>query len=380
MKIFSACSLLVVCLSVACSRQEYGFVARLGTDTISVERITRTSDRISSDVVERSPRVMRKRWEASLDGDGRLRSWTMSKQLMNPAPGEPASATYRMDFNGDSVLITEENGGAARRYQVSDVLPVTVPWESYVYGLYELLFERALEQPQDSVPVRQYNPGRGLLRGLVRKQSGDSLTFVTGGRAGTGVARVDPEHRMSSYSGRFTTYKQEVERVRAAPDIDAIAERFAAEERSAPARSMSVRDTAEYTVGNARITIDSGRPLRRGRTILGNVVPYDAVWRTGANAATQLTTSAPISIAGLDLLPGTYTLWTLPRSEGAQLIINRQTGQWGTRYNPQLDLGRVPFRAAFVTAPVDTFTIRIAADTLVVEWDRFRWSVPVTAR
>lgn len=380
MKIIGAPSLILLCLAAACSRQEYGFVARLGNDTTSVEHITRSSRRIASDVVERSPRVMRKHWEVSLDRNGQVRSWTMTKQILNPAAGEPSSATYRMDFRGDSVLVTEVTGTSSRRYQVTDVLAVTVPWESYVYGLYELLFERALAQQEDSIPVRQYNPGRGLLRGVVRKQSGDSLTFVTGGLAGTGVAHVDADRKMTSYSGRFTTYKQEVERVSVAPDIDAIAARFAAAERSTPTRSMSVRDTTEYTVGNARITIDYSRPLRRGRTILGDVVPYDAVWRTGANAATQLTTSAPITVAGLRLSPGTYTLWTLPRADGAQLIINRQTDQWGTRYNPQLDVGRVPFRTAQLAAPIDTFTIRVNADTLVIEWDRFRWSAPVTAR
>src|SRR5688500_12431066 len=151
--------LFAACLATACAREEeYGFIARLGDDTTSVEHVRRTGNRIVSDVVERSPRVLRKHWEANLDSDGKLRDWTMTKRIMNPSPVESESTTYRMDFAADSVVVTEENGRSTRRYLVSDVLPVTVPWEAYVYGLYELLFERALAQNTDSVAIRQYIP------------------------------------------------------------------------------------------------------------------------------------------------------------------------------------------------------------------------------
>ena len=373
--------LLAACIASACAREEeYGFVARLGNDTTSVEHVRRTGNRIVSDVVERSPRVVRKHWEANLDSDGKLRDWMMRERIINPSAEEPAEITYRMVFHADSVVVTEESGSDTRRYLVSDALPVTVPWESYVYGLYELLFERALAQNADSIPVRQYIPGGGLVRGVVRKQSVDSLTFVTGGLAGTGSARFDADHRMSAYSGRFTTYKQEVQRVTDVPDIEAITARFAALERSTPVRSMSVRDTSVYPVGTARLTIDYSRPLRRGRTILGDVVPFGTVWRTGANAATQLTTDIDVVVGGIAVPPGTYTLWTLPERDAVQLIINRQHGQWGTRYNPQLDLGRAQLRSEALASPVDTFTIRVDAEALVIEWDRFRWTAPVAVR
>lgn len=363
-----------------CAQEEYGFIARLGDDTTSIEKITRTRNRIVSDVVERSPRVMRKHWEAQVDADGRLRAWSMDKQILNPRPGEDGQVRFRMDFSGDSVVVTEEAASGNRRYRVTEVQPVTVPWESYIYGLYELLFARAHSQPGDSIPIRQYIPGQGLVRGVVRKPAPDSLTLVTGGLAGTGVARVNGEGRMTAYSGRFTTYKQEVERIRDVPDLDTIAQRFANAERQSPVRSLSARDTMQYQVGRATITVDYSRPLRRGRKILGDVVPYGAVWRTGANAATQITVDAPITLAGLQMAPGTYTLWTLPDSSGAQLIVNRQHGQWGTRYNAREDVGRAALTTTTLAAPVDTFTIRVEGNALLIEWDRFRWSAPLVAR
>jgi hypothetical protein len=190
---------------------------------------------------------------------------------------------------------------------------------------------------------------------------------------------------MLTYSGARTTYKQEVERVATLPDIDAITTRFAARANATPPRSLSVRDTTRATIGAAALMVDYGRPLRRGRDILGEVVAYDAVWRTGANAATQFSTSAPITLAGVDLAPGMYTLWTLPSRAGVQLIINRQTGQWGTGYNARNDLARAALVVDTLAEPVDTFTIAIEPTTprqanLVLRWDRFSWSAPVTVK
>jgi hypothetical protein len=146
-----------------------------------------------------------------------------------------------------------------------------------------------------------------------------------------------------------------------------------------------VRDTMRARIGAAAFTVDYGRPLARGRVLLGNVVPYDRVWRTGANAATQLTTSAPVTLAGLQLPAGTYTLWTIPHARGVELVVNRQAGQWGTEYRAAHDLGRAPMATQTLASPVDQFTISMdAADgrrgTLVMEWGTFRWTALIEVR
>ena len=128
--------------------------------------------------------------------------------------------------------------------------------------------------------------------------------------------------------------------------------------------------------------VDYGRPLARGRVLLGNVIPFDHVWRTGANAATQFTTSAPITLGGLRLAKGTYTLWTVPRENGAELIVNKQIGQWGTEYHQSSDLGRAALDARTVATPVEKFTISISPTdarhgTLVLEWGTFHWTAPI---
>jgi len=146
-----------------------------------------------------------------------------------------------------------------------------------------------------------------------------------------------------------------------------------------------VRDTARATIGAATFSVDYGRPLARGRTLLGNVISYDRVWRTGANAATQFTTSSPITLAGLSVPAGTYTLWTVPHVNGVDLIVNRQTGQWGTEYGRAHDLGTAAMKSDSVDPPVEKFTIAIEPSdarhgTLLMAWGTFRWTAPIVVQ
>ena len=92
------------------------------------------------------------------------------------------------------------------------------------------------------------------------------------------------------------------------------------------------------------MTIDYGQPHARGRAIFGGLVPYGQVWRLGANRATSLTLDVNVRIGDLDIPRGFYTLFLLPREDDAELIVSRQTRQWGTDYDPALDLGRTPLR------------------------------------
>ena len=111
-----------------------------------------------------------------------------------------------------------------------------------------------------------------------------------------------------------------------------------------------------------RITIDYGQPHARGRTIVGQVVPFDTPWRTGANEATSLVTDADITIGGVAVPKGSYTLYTLPSRSGWKLIINKNTGQWGTEYLQEHDLARVDLRSRQLREPLESFSIWIVPE------------------
>ncbi len=370
-----------------CAQDTYGFVARLGRDTAAIERITRTGNHVVSDLVEQAPRAIKRHWEATLAPDGSIRHWAMDQYILNRAPGRPDAWHYVADFAADSVRTTVRVNDTTTYTALKTNDALTMPWDSFIYGTYELLFAAAVRRPGDTVRVGQYFPGYAPLEGgFVRKLPDGKITFVSTGLAGTGAATLDASGRMLSYSGQNTTYKQEVERLAYGPDIDAIATRFAAREKAAGiARDLSFRDTVRATTGKAEILVDYGRPTARGRSILGDVVPFGDVWRTGANAATQFSTSAAISLAGVKLAPGTYTLWTIPQPDGATLIINRQSKQWGTQYDSTRDLARVALRTERLPAVTERFTIAIepagnGAATLALQWDTFRWTAPIITR
>src|SRR4030065_528898 len=101
---------------------------------------------------------------------------------------------------------------------------------------------------------------------------------------------------------------------------------------------LSPRDSVKAIFNGKTITINYGKPSVRGRKIFGSFVPYYKIWRTGAGAATTLTTEADLEVDGAVVPHGVYTIYTLPSEERCKLIINKQTGQWGIDYNPQLDL------------------------------------------
>jgi hypothetical protein len=108
----------------------------------------------------------------------------------------------------------------------------------------------------------------------------------------------------------------------------------------------------------AKISIDYGQPHLRGRKIhTPGLVPLDTVWRLGANEATVLETTVDIVLGGHRLPAGKYSLYALPRAAGWQLIINANTGQWGTDYVEARDVARVNLTKRTLSSPVEAFSI-----------------------
>jgi hypothetical protein len=386
----------------ACAGQrgeQYGFVALLGRDTVSVERITRTAGTLTSDEVDRFPAVRVRHTELLLAPDGSIRHMVMD--VRTPNASTPAQRGRRVTANvrSDSVLISVRDSSGVKDTAFANGGAITVPHVSMMYSVIELEMAAAMARGAaahmsagDSIPFRQFYPDRDvgpsfvLHSGWVHPLPGGKVELWHDWLSGIGDATFDPNGHMLTYSGARSTYKVDVKRIVEVPDIAAIGAKFAATERATGGiKQLSVRDTARANIGGATFSVDYGRPLARGRVLLGDVIEYDDVWRTGANAATQFTTSAPISLDGLPLAPGTYTLWTVPHKNGVDLIVNKETGQWGTDYDRTLNLGTAPLHTETLGAPVDEFTISIAGTdahhgSLAMEWGTFRWTAPIVVK
>lgn len=143
-----------------------------------------------------------------------------------------------------------------------------------------------------------------------------------------------------------------------------------AQEKKAKKPRVSPADVVSATIDGNDIKISYGRPYTKDpktgepRKIWGGLVPYGAVWRTGANDATVLTITKPIAIGGFDLPAGSYSLFTVPtEGEGSKLIINKKTGQWGIPYDEDEEkaneLARLDMKRGATTSNLDQFTIKL---------------------
>ena len=148
-----------------------------------------------------------------------------------------------------------------------------------------------------------------------------------------------------------------------------------------PKKPLSPPAKADAILNGKKITIDYSAPSKRGRVIMGELVPYGKVWRTGANAATTLTTEGDLMIGTVHVPAGKYTLFTIPGEKEWTLIINKQAGQWGTNYDESKDLGRTKMVVKNLGTPVETFQIGFTPvnpnqATLTFSWE----NVEATAR
>jgi hypothetical protein len=143
---------------------------------------------------------------------------------------------------------------------------------------------------------------------------------------------------------------------------------------------------ASTTLAGKSVTVKYSAPSMRGRKIMGELVPYGKWWRTGANSATTLVTEGNIVLGDLHLPAGTYTLYTLPAAHPQPwlLIVNKQTGQWGTVYDEKKDLGRTQMHYDKMSAPQEVMSISFEhangrSAELHVRWENTDVFVPVVA-
>jgi hypothetical protein len=142
------------------------------------------------------------------------------------------------------------------------------------------------------------------------------------------------------------------------------------------------KQSPKATVDGKVIKITYNRPSLRGRAVGKEVATYGKWWRTGADNATTIVFAKDVKFGGKDVKAGTYTLYTIPTEKEWTVILNKQTGQWGTVYDEKQDLLRVTAPAKKAPSTTETFTIKVDdkanSSDLVMMWGDVSVSVPVT--
>jgi len=353
------------------------FLVRLGRDTLALEQYTRTADRLEGEQVIRSPRTVHRLYTATFGTGGAIERFELITHNVSGGPG-PLERRATAAFSGDSVVMTIPRGDSTATMRVKTG-PGALPFVDQGWGLVEEVARRARAAGSERYTIAMLPLGTDELWEVTATPTGsDSMTIVLG-VLGPMHARVDGQGRLLGVSGVGSNMQVTVERMQGL-DLAAFGKSFA----SRSLGSLSPSDTARASVAGAALSVRYSRPSTRGRVIFGNVVPWNQVWRTGANQATVLETSADLTVAGTKVPAGKYSLWTIPSPAGWKLIINKNAGQWGTDYDPQYDLTRLDMKVEPLRQPVEQFTIAIeptgTGGVLNLEWEKTRASIPFSTK
>src|SRR5262245_48617175 len=374
----------VVCLVGASAQADESgnFIVRLGRDTTSIETYHRSAARLEIDQLGRAPRVLKRHIVYDIK-DGSTAKVSM---VVTPAGSTTPTQTVEASLQGDSLRVQTKNGDAAPQSvgvafpAKTAVVALSAPWATY-----EGLIQGFVKSKRDSslsTVLFLGNPTTSWLR--LSKLGRDSVNLFNE-RGDIYHVRVDKTGHILDVLPVAGTAKVSVQRVEKL-DMAGLATGFAAREQAGAGLGvLSPRDSVVLgNVAGAALWIDYGRPAKRGRTVFGGVVPYGEVWRTGANAATQFKTDKALDFGGTVVPAGFYTLWTLPTSVGWKLIVNSETGQWGTAHKPEKDLFTMDMQLSALPQVVERFTISVepsaTGGVLHLDWDTTRASIAFTAK
>ncbi|HMI58850.1 MAG TPA: DUF2911 domain-containing protein [Gemmatimonadaceae bacterium] len=391
--IVSLAALMTVQVALTPTADEKGsWVTTLGRDTVAVESVVRAGNHVAGDILVRIPSTVRLHYEVELRADGSVARSTLDTDPMG-AKSIPAKHVV-FDFDADSARSTIDSAGQKRK--VARAMPRgTVPMfmtgfgASYgLYssmGLYELLLERTKPAPNDTLKVPAIDIATGAMsKRAFLARSATQVDVDYFGILWTHLT-IDASGQITAADARSTTEQTQSQRT-GFVDVAAMAKSFASADHSGKGIGPASPNLIEKgSLGGQLVVVTYGSPRRRGRTVLGAVVPYDRVWRTGANEATVLLFDKDMTIGGSPVPAGAYSLWTIPKADGTvQLIINKQHGQWGTDYDSAQDLVRVPMKSSTAPSPQENFAINVAgsgnAGELRMSWDAFMWSVPIAMK
>ena len=354
------------------------FFTKLGHDTTAVEEFFMDSHELQGTSVARAPRLAVRKYSAMFNDDGTLKKFHIEYRRLTG----PAFSEREYTYTNDSVSVMNRQDTVTTKYSVATT-EHPFPLFYDIFAGWQASIQHAMKETGKKgfailagKQIYHYTV-QGTMPGKLEltEPSGDFSPLQ---------AEMDKEGRLERFDLTATTDKVVTERTTELTVKDAVLQYSMSEKTGKSFGILSPRDSVHAMINGAKVLIDYGRPSMRGRTIFGQVVPWDVVWRTGANAATQLVTDKDL-IFGTTVVPaGTHTLFSLPSQSGWKLIINNQHGQWGTDYDQSKDLARLPLEVKSLADPVEQFTFDIttegAGGTIHLKWEKTEASIPFTVK
>jgi hypothetical protein len=382
-----ACASFVASTPALGQSSRGAFIARLGTDTVQIERFEQKGNTIAGTVLQRTPTFRAISWTMTLDANGTPARY---EAVATDAARQPMlnGTTGTLEFARDTIVRTAYRNNQAETARIAApngaVPSPGLPYVGVTFLSYEWAFDALRRRIATGGDTALYQltlfaaqPSPAKTRAWIVSSDSAELSYFGVAKSGY---RFDRAGRLTSADWRSTTYRYRIERM-ADANLEPIARAWRdAEQAKRGFGVLSPRDSAKATLGPAHLTIDYSRPAVRGRQIWGTIVPWDAVWRLGADMATHFTTDVDLTI-GETLVPaGRYTLWMFPSESAPKLIVSRAVNVFGTNYDPSKDFARIPLARQNGVEAAERLTLSLGDGALAIRWADVAWSVPVVVR
>lgn len=339
------------------SQQSYtaSFVAKLGTDTVIVETYNMLPNHLYGKAFLRYPEDQVGVFDFHFYPDGSIKHYSMS--FMNVDSSYVTSAgTQGVYCENDTCTWyaswkDEEKEYANKRpAKHMDFIGGWTP----TLSLIEWNCMRLIKSGKESLPLTMINDYIGIRHIAISKGNSDTMIFGGDFLEYTKI-KTTPDGQILAYDGTATPWNYIATKL-APINVDEVAKRMSKKPKIG---IPSPKAIVNFGIAGDTIGLSYGRPFRRGRKIFGGIVPYDSVWRTGANDLTKLNLPYDVQFGKVTIPKGEYGLYTIPRKDGWTLIFNTDFKQWPTEPNRSKDFASVPLQLRKAALPTDQFTITI---------------------
>ena len=355
---------------------------KLGNDTIAVQQYKMIGDSVITTIIFKPAGIVVSKGNGTLYPDGNLRSMNSIVYKESPEGVLQQTAENKLYTRNDSTFIEINSNGKKTIKTYGKKCLVTNDMDITTFYVFPYWGHIAPARVNDSIIGNHF--GLGGSRPFTIKRI--SRNRVTGGSSLMGTVKFDYTDNGSLRAidavGSSLNFTGTVEKN---IDMDSLINAYVKHQQEFGIMgARTSRDTAVVKIGTNKIEIDYWRPYMRGRKIFGNVVPWNRFWRTGANNATQLRISEPIYFENKKLDSGRYSIFTLPTPTGWTMMINKQPDIWGTDYEAEKDLMRIPMKLENISSPVEQLTIHISqvndGGTINIEWENTRAMIDFKTR
>jgi hypothetical protein len=353
----------------------------LGRDTTAIGNYSLEGNRFSMTVADLTASTNVSKLSGTFFPNGELKE--AEGYNYNPGKDSQLVSSYTMKYEGDStfIRIKRNNTVINRNYPVKIMVANYLGGYTLVYML-ALLADFAPSKQGDSVVSRHivFNSARPF---TIKRTAARQLVM---GSTVMGMFNLllDDKGQLRSVDGIGTSWNIKGVVVPYV-DMDSVIAANVTKDRLHPhAAIVNKLDSVQTTIGKTTIKLRYSRPAVRGREIFGRVVPWDRFWRTGADAATKISIDWPLWFNGKELPAGEYSIFTMPSQKGWTLLFNKDANIWGTEYNPDHDVLRVPMSAERLPSPAELLTIDVYPSgdgdggAIEISWDTWKATVRFT--